>query len=168
MTLANLQRDDFDGLGKLTRDHGVVPDLEGIVQDLAQRGGEYLKAAADGAAADATAETPFHAVVTKSQTVQSVQYTPAAALTSNDTNFATLQVRLRNADGSDGGLVASETTETAPTGGSGNWTAFLAVSIPLLAGATLLLTDGESLTFEITKAAAGVVVPAGSLKVSYK
>lgn len=164
MSFANLSRDAFDGLGKLARDHGPT-DLQAIIDELALRWAMWGKAAADGAAATATAEVPFHSVSTKTQQVLSVTFTPAATLTANDTDYATLTVRKRSALGADGGAVAEVTTKI--TGGTGDWVAFKPVTIPLVATEPTL-ADGESLTIAIAKAASGVIVPAGVLRASVK
>lgn len=165
MTLSALARDDFDGLGKLSREHGVT-DLQKILAELAWRKASRLKDAADGAAGDATAEIPFHHVTDYTQKMAEAWYIPAAALTGHDTANATLKVRRRKKDGADGDVLFQVTTTIA----NGNWVAHKPVSIPKLAAtlaASFTLADGESLTFEITKAGAGVVVPAGVLVVFF-
>ena len=163
MTLANIQRDDFDGQGKLARDHGPV-DLAGVVVELAEKQAAWNKDAADGAAGTATAEHAVFRNRTHALKVLGVTYIPDAALTGHDTNFATIIVRRRTALGADGGIVATQTTKL--TGGSGTWVAFVPVAIPLAAPVNVDLAAGQSLTVEIAKAAAGVAVPAGSLLIA--
>lgn len=165
----------FDGEGALTRDNKTknAPSLYEMVKELALVSLRRQKEAADGAAATATAEHPFHFFDTYTKSIQSIKYLPASGLTADNTNFATLIVRLRKADGTLVSIVGQlATTITA----SGNWTAFVAKSIPLTDGTKALTVDGAGLdaspgwmlTFEITKAAAGVVVPAGQLVVAVK
>jgi hypothetical protein len=120
--------------------------------------GAYLKVAADGSAATTTAETPFYTARYR-ETLLRAKYTPAAALTSNDTNYATLKVWKRSVDGATQTAIGSEATTTTDTG---SWTAFVSVEVALLATA---LAPGESLLFEITKAGTGVAVPAGILEI---
>lgn len=126
---------------------------------------DWDKEAADGAAATATAE---HALLRASQAlvVKSVEFIPDATLTANDATYASIVVQRRNADGSGAVTVASVSTKTSASGGSGNWAAFAAVSLALTA-ANLVLAAGQVLTVEITKASTGVVVPAGKLVVDY-
>lgn len=141
--------------GKVTAAVGLVG---GTVQ-LAQ----WDKEAADGAAANTLAEhSIFRAPA--NLIVKSAKYIPDAALTANDATYATITVQRRNADGSGAVTVASETTKV--TGGSGNWSAFVAVSLALTA-ANLKLAAGQILTVEILKASTGVVVPAGQLVIGY-
>lgn len=118
----------------------------------------YLKVAVDGAAATVTAETPFHVARTR-ETLVRVQYLPAAALTAHDTNFATLKLWKRTADGV---TQTSMGTMATTTTGTGTWVAFVAEEMTL---ALTSLKAGESLLFEITKDGSGVAVPAGTLVV---
>jgi hypothetical protein len=97
-------------------------------------------------------------------TVKAVKFTPSAALTAHDTNYATLIVARYDASGGSKTTVATITTET---GGSGDWTAFDAMPITLAGGAASTLTADFSLSFEITKAAGGVAIPSGTLTVEY-
>lgn len=113
------------------------------------------KATADGAAADATAETPIGAVGAAC-TIGTIYYSPAAALTSDNTNFATIRVKKRTAGGA-AVTIASVTTKITD---SGDWTAWKPVSLTISAGA---LASGDVLTYDITKSGLGVAVPAGVL-----
>jgi hypothetical protein len=122
------------------------------------------KAAADGAAANATAE---HMIFRARQacTVRSVHYLPDAALTADNGNYATITVQKRAAGGGSPVTVASKTTQIT---GSGNWTQWVAVALALsTTAANIKLAAGETLTVAITKTGTGVVVPAGQLIVSY-
>lgn len=123
------------------------------------------KPAIDGSAAAATAE---HVIFRAKQacTIQSAHYIPDAALTADNTNFATITVKRRNADGTGAVTVASiATTIAAP--GSGNWLQWVAVTLALTA-ANIKLTAGQILTVAITKASAGVAVQPGQLIVAYQ
>lgn len=123
------------------------------------------KAADDGAAGTATAAGVFASLVGKWQ-VNTVKYIPSAALTADDTNYATLTVS-QFASGAALTTVASQTTKI--TGGSGNWTARTAVTITNSGTAANLVVDGSSapvyLAFAIAKSGTGVVVPAGCIEV---
>lgn len=165
MTLDTLMVDQFDGSGGITRERNDA-HLGNLLDDLSYRWEHWPKPAADGAASTATAEVPmFHAPV-KTLVVKSVRFIPAAALTADSTNFATITVRKRTATGADGGVVASRTTALVAAGGSGDWVAFRSVLFNL--GTALTMSLGESLTVAITKSGTGVVVPAGVLRVGVR
>jgi len=166
--------DIFDGEGRITRDNATngTPSLHGFLKQLGLQQLRRQKEAADGAAGTATAEHPFYFVDTFAKSIQSIRYLPAANLTADNTNFATLIVRARKADGTLIGIVGQLVTNVA----SGNWVAFVAKTIPLSNGTAALGLDntaldlpvGAMLTWEITKTAAVVVVPAGQLVVAVK
>lgn len=120
----------------------------------------WQKAAADGAAGTATAESVIPRPMLAARVV-GVEFVPAAAVTANDTDYATITVRKRDGAGGAASVIASVTTKI--TGGSGNWTAFVAVSLGTITNADLLA--GDILTVEITKAASGVAIPIGYLRV---
>jgi len=165
MSIGTIQADQFDGLARLVRDHGTV-HLADLLNELARRRSHWDKAAADGAAATATTEHAFERKPADSQVVRNVVFVPDAALVAHAANNATIIVRKRKTDGSTPVTVASITTAIAAPG-SGDWTAFVAVPFVLASEAARSLLLGESLTVEITKATAGVVVPAGRLVVEY-
>ena len=119
----------------------------------------FIKDTADAAAGDATAEIPVFQPP-DAVTITGAFYLPAAALTSNDTNYATLIVYKRGIDGSAPISIASQTTKTT---GSGNWVAFDGVSLGTLSNTGV--SAGQIVTFEITKASSGVVVPRGILQI---
>ncbi len=120
---------------------------------------QWLKDAADGAAATTTAEAVLY-VARDAETVQSVEFTPAAALIADNANNATMTLRKRTAAGGDGGVVAALTTNLA----SGNWVQWVPKSLGAVANASL--ATGDSLTVAIAKTGTGVVVPQGVLSVS--
>lgn len=122
---------------------------------------EFTKTAADGAAGDATAETAI-GYSAEAATLTSVRFVPAAALTANNTNYATLTVSKRSSSGGSKTTVAQVTTQIT---GSGNWTQWAAVDVPISAAA---IAAGDSLTYEISKTAGGVAVPAGRLVLTAK
>lgn len=120
----------------------------------------WQKAAADGAAGTATAESPIPRAPIACRVV-SAQFVPGAALTAHDTTYATFTLRKRN--GAGGAAVVLATVTTKITGGSGDWTAFIPVDFGTITSPDLLATD--ELTVEITKASTGVVVPLGFVRV---
>lgn len=116
----------------------------------------------DGSAGAATAETvlfvaPFNGYLDK------VQLVPDAALTADDTNYATISVHKRAAaDYTTKVDVAEVTTETDGTGDFVAWT-------PVDFGLTpVSFAEGDILTFEIAKAGTGVVVPDSVLSLTYR
>lgn len=79
---------------------------------------------------------------------------PRGALAANDVNYATLTLRV------DGSALTDTviTTETAGSGGTGNWVAETDFVVGL--NPRMLRTGNVDLTLQQTKAAGGVVVPA--------
>lgn len=117
----------------------------------------WLKSAVDGAAGTATAETPIGQMGGATPLV-AIRYVPGAALVADNANYATILIQKRTGAGAPS-TVATVTTQIA--GGSGNWTAFVPVNIPISAGAILA---GDVVTISITKTGTGVVVPLGTLE----
>jgi hypothetical protein len=119
----------------------------------------FTKAAADGAASTATAETIIGMIGPSSGgNVGTVFFVPAAALTADNSNNAVITVFKRTAGGA-AVQVAAATTNVA---GTGSWTQWKPVSIPVTAAA---VSASDALTYTITKNGTGVVVPAGQLNV---
>jgi hypothetical protein len=119
------------------------------------------KSAVDGSASAATAEhTIFRAA--SDMTLNAVRYVPDAALTADNTNYATITVKRRNADGTGAVTLASVTTQIT---GSGNWSQWVAVNIPVVNAS---VSAGQIVTVGIAKAGTGVAVPAGQLVSEYK
>jgi len=119
---------------------------------------ELPKAAADAAAADLF--TYYHKRIWTPGGGSGVYgvsgfILPSAALTANDTNFAT--IRVAKANGAGGALTILASVTTQITGGTGNWTAGALITLPF--NGADLIADGEVIVLDITKAAAGVVVP---------
>lgn len=83
-------------------------------------------------------------------------------LTASDTLFRTITVSKRTAGGSPV-TIATGTTKTAASGGTGNWVAWTPVVIPTVAGATLAASDSVSVA--ITHASTGTAVPASVLEI---
>lgn len=122
---------------------------------------QWFKESADSLATTVTAERVVF-VAPAGITITDVFVQPATALTANNTNYATITVARRNAGGGGKSTVATATTQVT---GTGNWTAFTAVSLGSLTNTTL--TDGQMITVEITKTGLGVAVPIMVLQVEY-
>lgn len=86
----------------------------------------------------------------------------AGALTASDTLFVTITINKRTAAGSPV-VIASVTTKTTGSGGSGNWVAWTPVNIPVVAGATV--AAGDIITIAITHASTGTAVPVSVLEI---
>lgn len=129
----------------------------------------FYKSAADAMASTTTTETiicevPFDGVI------KAIDYSPDAALTSNDTNYATITVG-KSVAGAASVAVATITTTTTSSGSWTKWvpikgvltttTANLAVTGRNVKDATV----GDVLTIAIAKASSGVAVPAGTLEI---
>ncbi len=141
--------------------HGLAFLLRAMQAGLSDTGQRWTKSAVDAAAATATPESIFFVARGKG-TVTAIRFVPNALLTADNTNFATVTVRRRNADGSGAVTVASYVTNVA----GGSLVAFTPKALTLSGtAANLAYTAGQMLTVEITKAAAGVAVPQGVLVV---
>lgn len=136
----------------------------------------FQKPAADAMAADTTAATKGNAVngITGSFTnpydfdlmVVGFTISPNAALTSNDTNFATINILTDDAaDAAPVACLAASTTTTAP--GTGTWATDVPQIINIGLGGTKgaltasaqRLRAGANLFVSIGKTAGGVIVP---------
>lgn len=83
------------------------------------------------------------------------------ALTASDTLFVTFTLNKRTAAGSPV-VIASGTTKTSGSGGTGSWVAWTPVSIPVVAGAAV--APGDVITLAITHASSGTAVPVSVLE----
>jgi hypothetical protein len=143
---------DADTLDGLSSDAFAVAGTESV---------RWFKETADGIG---TAPTTERVVFTAPAdlTITEVLIEPAAALTANDTNHATIRVSRRDAGGGNRTTIDSITTQTT---GTGNWTAFDTIS---LGGVTApSISAGQKITIEITKAGVGVIVPVMAIQVEY-
>lgn len=118
----------------------------------------FDKQAADGAAANATAEHVIYVASGREQ-ILNIKIMPDAALVADNANFATIVIKKR--DGLGGAPVTVATIQTTIAAGTGNWSAFQAIDFGVLVGGQL--AAGSLLTVTITKSGTGVVVPASKL-----
>lgn len=138
-------------------DATVGPGPGGIEPDQA-----FTKAA-DGSAAATTAETVI-GYVQRACKLLAVRYVPAAALTADATNNATITVSKRVAGGGSKTTIATIVTDVA----GGSWVQWSAKAFSLTGtAADLQIAAGSGLTFEIAKGGTGVVVPAGVLELVF-
>lgn len=119
----------------------------------------WNKAAADGAAGTATAETSI-ARIQKPVTAGKAYFVPSAALVPDNANNATILVQKR--DGAGGAPVTVATKQT--TVANGGMTAFVPYDLGAITNGSFV--PGDVLTVSITKAGTGVVVPAGQLVIA--
>lgn len=124
---------------------------------------QYVKDNTDTNAVDATAETPIFKF-NQAAVITELSYTPRGALFASDTIYATIIISKRDADGSNKTTIASLTTRTSGSGGSGDWTAFAEVPFTISSGS---LSANQHVTFEITKTGGGRAIPAGVLGITY-
>lgn len=103
--------------------------------------------------------------LTEDITITGVTIEPAATLTASDTNYATITASRRDAAGANRVTVASMTTQTAGSGGTGSWTLFGTVALGTLSNTSI--AEGEKLPIEITKTGLGVAVPVMMLQIEY-
>jgi hypothetical protein len=121
--------------------------------------GVWFKEAADAMAADATAERVAY-TAKEHEVVSRIRIQPAAGLTANATDFASVIVTRRDANGANSAVVATLATTVL---GTNSWVAFDDVVAASLANTSL--TPGQKLTVQITKSGAGVVVPVSSVHI---
>lgn len=116
----------------------------------------HAKPTSDATATTAYAERAFFRA-NAAFTVDDVWIIPAAALSSNDTNYATIIIR----DGMTGSTIVQVTTKTSVGGGTGNWVNGTPISMKTVAGSLSdsALAAATVITVEITKTASGVTVP---------
>jgi len=127
----------------------------------AEDGISFVKAA-DGAAGTTTAETVVGHVNWACKLI-AARYVPAAALTADNTNNATITVSKRVSGGGSKTTIASITTNVA----SGSWVQWAPKDLVLGAAADIQIAANSGITFEIAKGGTGVVVPAGTLELVF-
>lgn len=115
----------------------------------------YAMAGATTSREDVAVKVPYNMLVT------GVDWVPQAAVTANGTNFSTLTLRNRGAAGAGATLPASRSYAAT------NSVAFVPEAMTLSATATdLQLTAGDVLTVQMIFTAAGLVIPAGTLRLT--
>jgi len=134
-------------------------ELKGLSRDV-----QWFKESADALATTTTAERVVF-TAPENLTITEVFVEPAAALTASDTNYSTIVVSRRDAAGGNKVTVASKTTQTSGSGGSGSWTAFGTVSLGSLSNTSL--AEGKKLTIEVTKTGLGVALPVLIVQIEY-
>ena len=154
-----------DGSGS-TLDADLLDGLHSTAFQLASSAHavQWFKDTADSLGATATSEQVVF-TAPADITITDVFVEPAAALTASDTNYATITVARRDATGGNKVTVASRSTQTSASGGTGDWTAFGTVSLGSLSNTAL--TDGKKLTIEVTKTGLGVVLPILAVQIEY-
>jgi hypothetical protein len=138
--------------------HGGEP----VAQQLTDFWVSFTKAADDGMAATATADTlvwsnPFDFICE----VVGARYIANGTITADNTNFATLQVKTQNAAAGATAVAAALSTTITD---SGNVATDIAEAFTLTP-ANVQVPVGGNLKFAITKAAAGVIVRSGIIMV---
>jgi hypothetical protein len=95
--------------------------------------------------------------------ITGVKWLPSAAVTANGTNFSVLSVRNRGAAGSGTALPASRSYAAT------NSAAWVGEDCTLSGTASdLLVNAGDTLTVQMIHTASGVVIPAGTVRISYQ
>ncbi len=125
---------------------------------------QWFKETADSLAVTTVTERVVF-TVPEDVTITDAFVEPAATLVASDTNYATIVVARRDAAGGNRVIVASKSTQSVGSGGTGNWTAFGTVSLGSLSNTSL--SAGQKLTVEITKTGIGVSVPVLIVQVEY-
>jgi len=144
--------------GGICFDAAAVSEMELAMRLLEFSLPPIVKAAADSMAADATALTkhswsnPFAYPVLLVGGIIS----PAAALTADATNNASILVKV---DDAANGTPATALTWTTSLVGTGSWVADTAEAPTAFAAAAQIILPGACVFWEITKGGSGVVVP---------
>lgn len=121
---------------------------------------EYIKAADDGAAATATAETDLNVFLIRPGIVKSITYVPVSgSVVADPANNAVITVSKRDTNGANLTTVGTLTTNLAGLGAAtlvqrGN-------AACVLTPANVRCAAGSTLTFSIAKGGTGVVVRQG-------
>lgn len=94
--------------------------------------------------------------------ITKVSVLPSAALTANAGNYATISLEKNDgAGGTKTKVATANTTPSASTAGTGDWTAYSGVNIPVTS-ASAVVAAGSMLIFRIEKGGTGVDVPPGT------
>lgn len=125
----------------------AIPDDGGAGTDVSER---------------SVATVPGDSADTYDVTEVNVQFD--GSVTANDTNFATVTLYKRNADGTSQTKLAEQTTKTSGSGGTGDLSAFEAFTLSI---STAAITGGQSLTMEVTKSGTGVDLARGTMAIEY-
>lgn len=116
---------------------------------------DYTKAAADAMASTTTAADYFYAAARDVQIISAKFVSPSTAAT-NGTNFGTIIVNKH--DGAGGAATVAASADTSALSIAAGVPFALTLSATL---ANVQISAGQVLSFQITKAASGVVIPAG-------
>lgn len=132
------------------------------MQDIELAGDRTATFFVAGTAAGTAVEWPL-IVAPYNMQIVAVRWTPAAAVTANGTNFATLSFRNRTTAGAGSAVPASRAYSAT------NSTAQVAESMTLSAtAADLQPAAGDVLTLGIAHSGTGLVIPAGLVQVTWR
>lgn len=87
------------------------------------------------------------------------------AVTANDTNYARIELDIWKQDGSAADTLATATTKTKASGGTGNWVSARVIEFPK--PPERKIARGQSIRFDIDKFGTGVTLPDLVLVVEY-
>lgn len=154
-----------DGMGS-GLDADLIDGMNASAFELAglTNGVRWFKEAADTLPVTATSERVVF-TAPENITITDVFIEPSATLTASDSNYATFVVASRDATGGNKVTVASRSTQTQGSGGTGSWTAFSTISLGSVSNASL--SEGQKLTIEIAKTGLGVSVPILTVQIEY-
>lgn len=150
-------------LGKFAGDQCLDEGGDATATQMFDETETYFKTAADGAAATATTDQWMWTNNTGGVcSVISAIFWPSASVTADNTNFATLQIKVDNGIGGASAVALSMTTAITD---SGNLTALATKALTLRTGANATIAAGATVYFAITKSGAGVVIPISAVTV---
>jgi len=149
-------------ISKFAGDQCLDEGVDATATQLFDETETYFKAAADGAAATATTDQWIWSNNSGGACVLiGALLWPSAGVTADNTNFATLQIKVDNGIGGASAVAYSMTTAITD---SGNLTA-LATKQFTTKGASQLIPACATVYFAITKSGAGVVIPISAVTV---
>jgi len=145
-----------DALGSYAASNTGISDAKATADAMNKRTFHIL--VADAATAGTAVTETVIVQVQRAGIAKAVRIATPIAVTAHDTNYATFTVAKRTGSGS-ASTIASQTTKI--TGGSGNVTAFVPVTLTLT-DANVVLAAGDVLTIAIAKASSGVALTAST------
>lgn len=119
---------------------------------------------ADAAASTTTAEN-IMIRLPMTGTISSIKLTPTGAATASDTLYATITLNKRDGAGGSSTTMATVTTKTSGSGGTGNWVAFTTIDVGTLTGA--YCAAGTVFTITVAKASTGTQLPQFAVSFNY-
>lgn len=150
-TTANLASTTPAPLGTADKGNGTTAARSNHVHAPAYQGWQY---GGDSAASTTVAEEVI-AYVANASKITALKIVPTGAVTSSDTDYGTITIKVRDGAGGAAATLATATTKTSGGGGTGDWAAFTTVDMGTVTNGTL--TAGSVITFTLAKSGSSKV-----------